>query len=390
MIVPLVLLQTSPAVALIDRCMQIHVKLKSASVTVTTREASGKTRSVDVAFVTPDRARIRILTPASGMTSASDRTFTLMRDKVYGYDKTVNEWLVKSISPRGSMAERISAAVGQLEHPTAFMLAPKALAEFLAPMKKVPGWAVSRNSAEVTISTSIASVGQYRLKFAAGDGRILGIYVKTDRGVVDWKYRYGAAPASLSFSKPASAAKVTFFKDRQRAPSFADAQAKKLYTQAVNAYGRISPLSYSVTDDSGKWVVNCTRKGYTQSGPGYFSWTGGQLVAGTGSRRKTEKCSSKDLPHRLSALSVPVEPTLRIMLLGFNPFERMMTGLKVRSAGSISVGGVKFSVLEGSKAGYRLTVQVRSDNYLMGGSISEQVDARGNALNRTERRFTYK
>lgn len=371
--------------SLIDRCIAAHNKAKSASVTI----SYGNKRTLALSFIAPDQARMRIVTPSSGMASSSDRTYTLNKDKVYGWDQGTKEWLVRPVPAKGSMAERFSAAVGQIDQAIGFMLDPHALEIFLKPLRTMPSWRVGKSGSNAALDATITGVGRYHLEFAA-DGRLAGVRIITDKAAVDWGFRYSAGPSSLKFVKPAGAERAEFFRDRQRLPKFADAASKKTYQSAVRAYERATTLAYSVSDDSGTWKVSFSPHAFTQSGPATFSWINGQLVAVKNGKRVTEKCQAKDLPHRLSKLGVAVEPMLRIVLLGFNPFERLMTGLTLRSAGSISVGGVKFTVIEAEKPGYRLTVQIRSDNNLIGGSVSDQLDARGNSMNRAERRFTYK
>lgn len=390
----LIVLLTAQASAIFDQSAAAHAAMKSGAITVTMRQKVGKESAAShavVSFILPDRVRVKVTNAASGSVAASERSYTVIKNKLYAIDYRTNEYLVGDVITAGTLANRLQSGIGQLDQAVSLLLDPGAMKQFLLRMKTVPGWTQSKNSAQTSNLVRIPSIGDYTLKFATQSKRMMGARIVTDQSDIEWSYVYGTPPTAITFSPPRGAAKVSTFKERQTPPTFADATARALYQAGTAAYRRMKSLSYSVVDDSGKWTVRFNSTSVSQeSAAGKFTWKSGTLTAVVKGTRKTIKTPAKDVGHHLSVWKVPVEPTLRTLLQGLNPVERIFTGLKVKSSGSVSVGGVTYHVLEGTRPGYRLTVQQRGDNRFIAGTVSEQVDNQGRTLSRSERRFTYR
>lgn len=383
----------SPTAAF-DRAIAAHDALKSGSATIqvvqSAKGANARLTSV-VQFIRPNRLKLRTTAPASGNVAAADHTYTLVGSKLYGVDHGANEYIVRNVLEVGTLANRLHSATGQVPQPVSLLLDPTEMRTFLSRMKTVRGWTMTQAAGVRVLKASLPTFGSYVVRFSSTNNRLLGAKIQTPASTIDWTYKYSTAPKSIGFTAPRGAVKVDVFYLRQKAPAFADATAKNLYNAGVAAYRRLKTISYSVEDSSGKWTVSHNRSAVNQQGPGgTFIWTSGTLTVIRGSQKSTFKCIYRDIEHELSKAKVPVEPTLRILLGGLNPMEYLLTGLKVRSQGSVSINGVTFHILEGSKPGYRITLQQRGDSRLLANTISEQLDKSGRSLNRAERRFTYR
>ncbi|MEQ1934085.1 MAG: hypothetical protein ABL962_09425 [Fimbriimonadaceae bacterium] len=386
MIIATLLITQSSAFAVFDACGETHRKMRSASAVVA---IVGKSAArYEVSFIQPDRARIRLSSIAAGGTAASERVFTLVGSKCYGLDLKTNEWLERSVATTGNLAHRMSSVIGQLDDPANFLLVPGASKGFLAPFKTMPGWVVSKNSAEITAKTNLKGIGSYTLVFSAIDKRLLSADMLTGQARTRWTYTYRTAPTSIKWSPPAGSRKVTMFKDRAVPPSFATASARAIYESARTAYRKLPTLNYRVADDSQTFDIKFTRSSASQKNRLYsFSYANGVLNFG----KKSVKCSSADIGIHLEKAKIGIEPVLRALIHRLNPIERLLTdGMTVRVAGNLKIGNAMNDLIEGKTKDYRITLAIRRDNHLLSSTISENYDGRGQRVARVERRFTYR
>lgn len=380
--------------AIFDKSISAHSALKSATVDVSvTQKADSKTTSIraKVSFIQPDRVLVRVTTKASGMVDASDRSYTVVKNKLYGYDHMTNEYLVRDVITRGPLATRLHSSIGQTDQAIRLLLDSSEMKNFLSRIKTVPGWTLTKNTAETIAKSSMPSFGNYAVRFAAANNRMLGARIVTDKSTVEWSYKYSSPPTAIAFTKPAKAIKVDTFRDRQKAPTFGDTQAKSLYEASVGAYRRAKSINYVVEDGSGKWAVSFSPSAIKQQLKATnVDWKAGSLTVVQSGRKQVVRCPASEVEHQLSQLKAPLEPTLRILVQGYNPAERLFTGLRLKSSGSVSFGGVTYHVLQATRSGYRLTVQIRGDTRLIASTVSEQLDSRGRSMQQTERRFSYR
>jgi len=390
----LILIAAQSPGSLFDRAITAHGNLKSSSVSVkinqVAKDASTNV-SATLAFIRPDRVRLRINTPAAGEVAASDRSYTVVGKKLMAFDHRANEYILRDVVNVGSLANRLHSGIGQVDQPVSLILDTGEMRSFLTRFKTVPNWALTKSGDVQTLKASLPSTGSYAVKFSASTGRLLFARVQTKESTIEWSYTYSAPPKSISYLIPRGATKVEVFYDRQKPPAFADATARAIYEAGVSAYRRKKTLSYTVDDSAGPWTVVFSKGSISQRTSNLtVAWTSGTMTTIRGTKRSTIKCSYNDIIHELSKAKIPVEPTLRQLLQGLNPMERLLTGMKVKSSGSVSTKGVANHIIEGSKPGYRITIQQRGDSRLIAGTISEQLDARGNVIARAERRFTYR
>jgi hypothetical protein len=390
-ILPLLSLQVTN---LFDQCAATHLAMKRARVVVSAYSKGAKVASgrVELSFITPDRVRFRVSNAAAGHTAASERMYTLMGGKLYGFDLKANEWLERSAITKGSLAARVGSALGTLDASANYLIDPASLKTFLMRMKAIPGWSLQKNSVEETAHTTLAKVGEYTVRFSAKDHRLLGIDIRNGKTTTGWTYEYEADPISITFAPPKGATKVAVFRERQKSPTFASGQAKAVFQGSVMAYRRLKSASYTAIDGSGSWKVSYGATTASQVfGPTSFSFSGGSLKYSKGGAAKTVKTSVRTLPETLAKLKLSLEPMLRTLIEGTNPLERLVAeDLRIRYVGSVKAGANRYDVIEASKPGYRMTLELRSDNHLIASVVSEQIDARGTAFARTERRFTYR
>ncbi len=390
-ILPLLSLQVTNV---FDQCAATHLAMKRARVVVSAYSKGSKVASgrVELAFIMPDRVRFRVSNAAAGHTAASERTYTLIGSKLYGMDLKANEWLERPAITKGTLAARVGSALGTLDASANYLMDPVGLKTFLTRMKAIPGWTLQKNSIEETAHVSLAKVGEYTVRFSAKDHRLLGVDIRNGKTTTGWTYEYGAEPTSITFSPPKGAAKVAVFRERQKTPTFASAQAKAVFQSSVMAYRHLKSISYSVVDSSGTWKAGFGSASASQTfGATRFTYGGGTLKYSKGGATKSVKVTMRLLPDMLAKIKMPLEPLLRTLIEGTNPIERLVAeDLRVRYVGSVKAGANRYDVLEAAKPGYRMTLELRSDSHLIASVVSEQVDARGNAFGRTERRFTYR
>ncbi|MEQ1823676.1 MAG: hypothetical protein ABL949_14300 [Fimbriimonadaceae bacterium] len=385
-ILPLLATQAN-AFAVFDSCAKTHASLKAASAVITVK---GKASSrYEVAFIQPDRARIRLSSVAAGGTAASERVFTLVGSKVYGLDLKTNEWLERSAGTTGNIAYRLSSVVGQLDDPANILLIPSRAKDYLGLFKTMPGWVVSRNSSDITVSTSLKNIGDYSFKFRADDKRLLSADIHT-RGQTRtvWTYNYRTTPTSIAFTPPARARKVAMFQDRAAPPAFESKAAQAIYQASVGAYRKLPNLNYTVTDGITTFDVNFTRNSAIQKNRLYsFSYSNGSLAFGS----KSIKCNAADIELHLERAKIGVEPVLKALINHKNPVERLLTqGMKVRVIGNLKIGQVMNDLIEGKSKEYRVMLAIRRDTHLISSATSENYDGKGNRVARVERRFTYR
>lgn len=385
-ILPLLVVQVN-AFAIFDACAKTHANLRAASVVVSVK---GKSSSrYEISFIQPNRARIRLSSIAAGGTAASERAFTLVGAKVYGVDLKTNEWLERSAGTTGTIAYRLSSVIGQLDDPATFLLIPDRAKEYLALFKSMPRWIVNRNSAEITVHTTVPGTGEYSFKFDAKDKRMLSANLLTNGQVrTTWSYSYKTPPTSITWNPPVKSRKVFEFRDRARPPVFRSKSARAIYDIAFAAYRRLPNLNYRVTDDTQTFDVKFTRTSATQKSKLYsFAYANGTLTIG----KKSFKCNSSDIGVHLQKAKIGIEPVLRSLIYRENPVEHLLSqGLTVSVAGNMKIDGVMNDLLEGKTKDYRITVAIRRDNHLITTTTSENYDGKGRRVSRTERRFTYR
>src|SRR5947199_5793871 len=65
----------------------------------------------DLSFLRPNRLRLEIKQPSS------DRIFAIEGNRFTAYDPASNQFLTRNLAARGSLAERLSQAVGEVDEP---------------------------------------------------------------------------------------------------------------------------------------------------------------------------------------------------------------------------------------------------------------------------------
>ncbi len=375
------------ATSAINRAVAIIEKQRIGSFVAEFNSLQGKSAkkgAYEVAYIRPNQLRLRMKLPDS------DRTYWLMNESLFAVDHRDKEWLVTRSKKVGNALQRMSAIV-PVDEPVRILVDPGVGKNFLSTFREISVW---------TRSGSIWSARDGRGRFTLGFdgvGRLSSFRVDSPAGWLAWKYRYPAPVAKPTYPSTKGFRKVDAFIDASSAvvgqPIFADATSKKVLNRSIREYSRLSQVAYKVTDSYGSTEVWLNGRNSRQKNlKGDWKWIAGKFSLKQNGRVVTsaKKMSWREVDEAVGKAGCPMETFLARLGRKENPLMMLLgPDLRARFVGGLGSGGVMCDVLEFKGPRVRLTMTIRRDNALLQTVTTENMDAQGKVISRSERRFSY-
>jgi hypothetical protein len=388
----------SSAATLFDRGEAAHAKAVSAAFEVLIEQRSQKQKTLITAnldYVRPNRVKLEMRQPASGALAAVVLRHAMDTQKYTGFNATSNEVIRKTVTG-GDLGQRLASATGGVDQSMLILLSPATMKAMFAPFRLLEGWTVRSTATLTELTFQTDRTGSRRVSQFIFD-RKLG-FLQQARFVVGgdelvWRYRYLGPARNTSLAVPTSARSVLAFSVRRQPPKFLDAGAKKVLEASIAAYERPRELIVMV-DERGETRRFWIGKSGVRERQGNVEWayTGRRLMV-RDERNKKFYAGTANLSAAFSAIQFVggrIDPTLRLMMLGRNPVREILEpNHVVKSVGSITMDNAPASVLSISGPGMRIGLVVRQSDGLVASMTTENVDASGKTLHRSERRFRY-
>jgi hypothetical protein len=379
----LLLAPTQPA-AVIDAAIAAHARQSSGSAKVIRVQSSGKTRttdSFDVAWIRPFKALVRF---------GDGRAVYLNGTNLVAYEPGPNEWLSRVSSQGSSAGDRISASFGQIEYAAHLLLDKDEMKTFLVPLKNGK-WKVVESAKTIRLN-SVTAKGKPSVSFAFDrKSRLLveGAFFNS-KGSEKWQIAYAKPKTTINYQPPKSATFVRFFASPIDMPKFASKAAEETVKKMVKAYrSYLSGVIVATNDDGTVRMVYDGNRLKQSREAAKWSYDGKTLSYIHAGKTDKYKVSRNDLIDKLAALGEPMDSFLRSLTIRQVPFQNLLAKeAKAAVGGQVTVGGQPCTIVNLLRPGSRASLFVRRDGLVQSLSV-ESLDASGNVLTSSSRRFVY-
>jgi outer membrane lipoprotein-sorting protein len=395
----LVLAQPTGAPAIFDQCVQAHRKLDRATIAIEVDAKFPQHSSqskLELAYVRPNHARIRLTEPETPHKLAIDRTFYLLNNRLIGYDAKNNQYLERPVSTQGTLAARLTAALGGMEDAAKVAMDPDELKTYLNNFRGLDGWKINRGARETTLTRSVKSAdaaSDIQLKFDGQTGLFRSASLSTHNSSLNWTYRYGTAPRSIGFTPPRTALRVETFYVPGPPPTYANRAARDIMDRSAQAYNTLRGAHFEVSDGEQTTKVWLTGRMMRESQPRFdWAYDGSNLTIIDHATRtyRRGRSSSPGVLTYLSRLEKRADPLTRALASGGNPVQSILRpDLTVRVAGQLSLSGTVVDIVQMTAPGIRISAQIRRDNRLFQQIVTDTLNSQGQVVSRSERNFRY-
>jgi outer membrane lipoprotein-sorting protein len=394
------LLVASPSVeGLFDASLKAHQNLSAATVTVSTNVRHPSERSAvryDVQYARPDQLRMRMREQAMTGRSGSDRTYFVRGGRMTAYDAEAHERLARTFQPKGDLAERAVAVLGPVDDSVRIILSPTAMREFYAAFRGLSGWTRSEAGGLITVVRRTNVEGRRTttsFAFERATHRLRLVQIALPDGQMSWTYTYGTSPRQpLQFEPPKDARSVAAFVVMPEPPKYADRRTEDLTRAMMRSLAAFTRGEVSLQDEEASRRIAIDGARFREEGTG-FAWAfdGQTLTVRTGGQFYRGMARRRDVAEHLARIGVRPDPLMREFLLGRAPFRTVFTpDLVAKAEGFVEVGGAPSDILRLQGPRVRVTFFVRRDNRLPQSVTTESLDARGQTISTTTRRFAFR
>lgn len=394
--------QTRPAVppeppkanALFDTALASFKNLNAARVVVETVSKVGPTRRFryEIAYIRPSTAVMRVINPLQAGSTASDRTFSVIGDRLIAYDRLANEMLQRKAPSSTGMLGKLEAFLGEQDEPVKAILEPNAMELLLLRFKVLQGWTVlDRDKQWVAIrkvkdkdgiATSI-----WRFDMKTGLPRSVDLSMVT--GSLAWTFTFGTPPKDLNFSPPATAISVDAFTVKPLLPRAITTTARPILLRAIEGFSKLRYATWNAVEGGRTTnvaiAVNAVRERQAE-----VEWTydGTTLTAyfrkkGTAFR---DLVRFSAIPKALDRIGVDIDPTTWQYVSRKGPVYTLLTAdVQVKAVGNAKLDGVECDILEIKGVDVTASLWIRRTDGLTAGSGFVRVDGRGQTLASSDR-----
>ncbi len=365
--VPLSLhLALTPASAFVfDRIERAHTSMSTASFTATSNLSgvgAPTSTKLEVKYRWPNEFRIRHINPKTNVVLL-DRVIEPTR--VIEYDPALMQYTSKA----RQSGQTTGAILAQLDEGLDDLIlafsTEKGFGVWIGPLVQNQPWTVSKSGSNASLSFA-KDKRRISLLADSSTGRLTKVDITTGPQRLVWNLRYADRVAGLAFAPPPGAVEVPIFDRESKPPQFKDATARRVANKLFAAYADLSSLGYNVLRGEEKTVVQLRGRFARQDDP-VASWTydGKTLIVHVKQTNKWYRgdMGFPDVVDAVGGLGTRVDPTLRLLMTGFNPYRRRLgDGAMVKAVGSMEIRGVPVTILESENENAIITLFVRDSD----------------------------
>ena len=375
-----------------DRSLAAHAALKSFSVqaVVTGKEQGRSQKSTSTLDVSGNDVLFHYQRPAAGKLDRLDLTFLMKGNTLVAYDRVANERLERSVPSKGGRATRLEEGTGAMEEAPAVIIDASRMKVMYTGLKGMSGWKESMGPGTRKLTRS-AGKSSSRLVFDAKTNLLKELYLKNPGTELLWKVTW-STPKPPTFSIPKGAKKVASFMESEAPPTFLSKAARSTYDSLLSAASRLKSAMVVIGEDGSATSIAYNTRSVRESQPrAAWAFSGKTLtVRAPSGTYYSGRAGQGEVIDIVGQLGARVSPFTRNLLLKRVPFKNYFAfGDRIGLVGSVTIDGVKCSILRGTNPRRRTSILVRADNHLPKSVTTEQLDGRGGVLGTSNLEFTF-
>lgn len=345
----------------------VHSRMDSGTVRANfeSKDHRGTTkRAYTLRFRWPDEARLTE-TDSGG---ATVRERAVAPRKSTDYDATLEQYVVQDRAPSATLGGALASLVQDLDDLLLTYTDPKAFGVWFAPMRALTGWTFSKKG-KLIESTYKDAKRSMILSIEVPSGRLVRVSMSEPASSLVWNMTYSNSVDGLAFRPPRSASRVPRFDPSMTPPKFASDDARALAQKMFTAYEGLSSIGYVVKRPEGKTNVLLSGQ-FARQQDDRSKWTydGRTLVMNDAKSGKWYRgdMTFTEVIETTARLGTRVDPSLRSLMTGFNPFrKRMDKSATLRVVGAMRINGADVKMLTAESDLTVITLTVRTADGLV-------------------------
>jgi hypothetical protein len=358
-----------------DQVGRVHAGLSQASFTATSKlTGTGETvqAKYEIKYRWPSAYRLRIMNPGNGQLL---RDHSIEPSRVVEYDPSLGQFTSSERKRGDSLGKTLAELDPNLDDILLAFTDPKGVEVWLDSMEPLRPWSVSVGRSTVKMSYAKGE-RKIVLETERATARVKRIDITTGPQRLEWTLAYQPRVSNLAFVAPDGVYEVPLFDREMRPPTYKDAVAKRTAEKVFDAYSGLSEIGYKVERDSGTTTVYLRGKFARQddeSATWVYDGTTLTLFQKKSKKWYRGKLGFPDVVDAVGSLGTRVDPTLRLLMTGFNAYrKRLGDGASVSVVGTMKVGGEPVTILESVSENALISLVVRDRD---GRVISSQTRA---------------
>ena len=345
-----------------DQVGRVHAKLTEASFTAASKlSGTGETvqSKYEIRYRWPSVFRFRVMNPRTG---ALLRDHSIEPSRVVDYDPALGQYTATNRKRGDSLGKTLAELDPSLDDIMLAFTDPKGMEVWLDSMEVLAPWSVSVGSTTVKMSYA-KEERKIVLETERSTARVKRIDITTGPQRLEWTLTYRPRVTNLVFAAPDGVYEVPLFDREMRPPTYTDANAKRVAEKVFDAYSGLSEIGYKVERDSGTTTVYLRGK-FARQDDENATWVYDGTTL-TLYQKKSKKwyrgrLGFPDVVDAVGSLGTRVDPTLRLLMTGFNAYrKRLGDGASVSVAGTMELKGEPVTILESVSANALISLVVR-------------------------------
>jgi hypothetical protein len=377
---------------LFDRSLAAHGALKNfvAQIVSTTKSATASEKISMTVVVNGNDLLYRLQMPPKTGQDRIDLAFLFKGNKMIGYDSVADEQLTREAVASGGKVGKIMSAIGSIDESVSDIVDPSQLRELYSGLRHLPGWKQSRGPGLIKL---VRSDSQTYSRVAFDSKRLLlrELYLKKPKTELHWTVAY-LPPKTPALTIPRTARKVQSFAVSKAPPVFANTSAKATYNALLTAAKSLKTAKVRISGDDAD-VLICYDSRKVRETQGSFAWAFDGKYLTVRQKNGTYAygpCRQSDVIDLVGQLGGRVDAFTRNLILRRVPYRNYFeSGDSVTVTGSVTVAGVRCSILRSISPGRRTSVLVRSDTHLPMTITNESLDRKGKTIEITTRNYSF-
>ena len=250
---------------------------------------------------------------------------------------------------------------------------PSSMKVWLDPMATLGSWVVT--SGLKGIEAKFSSQGKtISLVAEKGTSRLTSVKMSSSADKIEWSISYGKSVGRLVFVQPEGSYRVPYFDKQTSAPQYASKESKSLAMKVFDAYDGLTSFGYVVKRPDGNTTILLSGKFARQEDEKALWAYDGKTLSFFNKAKKEwyrDELSFTQVIETVPTLGTRVDPTLRLLMTGFNPYrKRFGDGATLRATGSMRLNGEDIALLSSESKNAVITLAVRERDGLVVNSIA--------------------
>ena len=358
----------NPAEFVAQRVSQAHKNLDRGLISISVSTIGAVTSESSKYILAYDRSQ------GADLSIQRKKPFRIVitKDRIVEFDVATQQY---ADAPRveGSISSLLKHSAGVLDELVAGLADPDGVNLWLSGLTTKGKWRFI-GSAGVFGAESVEGLSRIAIQIDRSSHLLKQVSIKTDIYGSTWVLNYGSPPKAIEFVPPKSAYKTKSVNPEIAPPAYGSQQARQITEKVFRKYDAPKLLAYQV-QTAGETVSVWIDHGKIRQQDSSTDWTfikGNLTLKNLATKDiSTAKMSLTETIDKLATQNTRIEPILRLMTRGINPFRFYLgQGSVVKLTGSVKVKGTSCELLEATSPQGKLGLIVRSsDGFVLSLSI---------------------